>query len=32
MFRSALISLDYSAAQGALLDCLTDLQEMGSLM
>lgn len=29
MFRTALISLDYSAAQGPLIDCLTDLREMG---
>jgi nucleotide-binding universal stress UspA family protein len=29
MFRTALISLDYSAAQGPLLDCLTDLGDMG---
>ena len=29
MFRTALISLDYSAAQGPLLDCLTDLRDMG---
>ncbi|WP_128513654.1 MULTISPECIES: universal stress protein [Tabrizicola] len=29
MFRTALISLDYSAAQGPLLDCLADLREMG---
>lgn len=29
MFRTALISLDYSAAQGPLLDCLSDLQDMG---
>lgn len=29
MFRTALISLDYSAAQGPLLDCLTDLRDLG---
>lgn len=29
MFRTALISLDYSAAQGPLLDCLTDLRDVG---
>lgn len=29
MFRTALISLDYSAAQGPLLDCLADLCDMG---
>jgi len=29
MFRTALIALDYSAAQGPLLDCLSDLREMG---
>lgn len=29
MFRTALISLDYSAAQGPLLACLTDLRDMG---
>ncbi len=29
MFRTALICLDHSAAQGPLLDCLTDLQDMG---
>lgn len=29
MFRTALISLDYSAAQGPLLDCLAGLREMG---
>jgi nucleotide-binding universal stress UspA family protein len=29
MFRTVLISLDYSAAQGPLLDCLTDLRDMG---
>lgn len=29
MFRTALISLDYSAAQGPLLDCLTDLRDIG---
>jgi len=29
MFRTALISLDHSAAQGALLDCLADLRDMG---
>jgi nucleotide-binding universal stress UspA family protein len=29
MFRTALISLDHSAAQGPLLDCLTDLRDMG---
>ena len=29
MFTTALISLDYSAAQGPLLDCLTDLRDMG---
>jgi nucleotide-binding universal stress UspA family protein len=29
MFRTALIALDYSAAQGPLLDCLTDLRDMG---
>lgn len=30
MFRSALIALDYSAAQGPLLECLTDLRDMGA--
>jgi len=29
MYSTALISLDYSAAQGPLLDCLTDLRDMG---
>lgn len=29
MFPTALISLDYSATQGPLLDCLTDLRDMG---
>jgi nucleotide-binding universal stress UspA family protein len=29
MFRTALIALDHSAAQGPLLDCLTDLRGMG---
>ncbi len=29
MFEAALIALDYSAARGPLLDCLTDLREMG---
>ncbi|HEY0920088.1 universal stress protein [Devosia sp.] len=29
MFRTALISLDHSAAQGPLLDCLTDLRDLG---
>lgn len=29
MFRTALISLDHSAAQGPLLDCLADLRDMG---
>ncbi|WP_114964748.1 universal stress protein [Alkalilacustris brevis] len=29
MFRTALIALDHSAAQGPLLDCLADLREMG---
>ena len=29
MYPTALIALDYSAAQGPLLDCLTDLQDMG---
>ncbi len=29
MFRTALIALDYSAAQGPLLDCLPDLRDMG---
>jgi hypothetical protein len=29
MFLKALISLDYSAAQGPLLDCLADLRDMG---
>lgn len=29
MFRTALISLDHSASQGPLLDCLTDLRDMG---
>lgn len=29
MFRTALIALDHSAAQGPLLDCLTDLRQMG---
>ena len=29
MFRSALIPLDYSAAHGPLLDCLSDLRDMG---
>ena len=29
MFRTALIPLDYSAAHGPLLDCLSDLRDMG---
>ena len=29
MFRTALIALDHSAAQGPLLNCLSDLREMG---
>ncbi|MDP3459031.1 MAG: universal stress protein [Hyphomonas sp.] len=29
MFRTALIALDHSAAQGPLLECLTDLRDMG---
>lgn len=29
MYRTALIALDHSAAQGPLLECLTDLCEMG---
>jgi nucleotide-binding universal stress UspA family protein len=29
MFRTALIALDHSVAQGPLLDCLTDLRDMG---
>lgn len=29
MYRTALIALDHSAAQGPLLDCLTDLRDMG---
>lgn len=29
MFTKALIALDNSAAQGPMLDCLTDLQDMG---
>ncbi|MFN3847354.1 MAG: universal stress protein [Paracoccaceae bacterium] len=29
MFRSSLISVDHSAAQGPLLDCLSDLRDMG---
>jgi hypothetical protein len=29
MFRTALISLDHSATQGPLLDCLTDLRDLG---
>lgn len=29
MFRTALVALDHSAAQGPLLDCLADLREMG---
>lgn len=29
MFRTALISLDHSAAQGPLLDCLADLRGLG---
>ena len=29
MFRTALIALDYSAAQGPLIDCLTDLRDIG---
>lgn len=29
MYRTALISLDYSAAEGPLLDCLADLRDMG---
>jgi nucleotide-binding universal stress UspA family protein len=28
MFRTAMIALDHSAAQGPLLDCLTDLRDM----
>lgn len=29
MFRTALISVDYSAAKGPMLDCLSDLRDMG---
>ena len=29
MYSTVLIALDYSAAQGPLLDCLTDLRDMG---
>lgn len=29
MFKTALIAVDYSAARGPLLDCLTDLRDMG---
>ncbi len=29
MFRTALIALDYSAAQGPLLDCPSDLRDLG---
>lgn len=29
MFPAALITVDYSAAQGPLLDCLSDLRDMG---
>ena len=29
MYRTALIALDHSAAQGPLLDCLSDLRDMG---
>ncbi|MCO8146118.1 universal stress protein [Rhodovulum tesquicola] len=29
MFRTALIALDFSAAEGPMLDCLTDLRAMG---
>lgn len=29
MFRTALIAIDHSAAQGPLLDCLSDLRDMG---
>lgn len=29
MFRTALIALDHSAAQGPLLDCLSDLRDIG---
>ena len=29
MFQTALIALDYSAAQGPLLDCLRNLRDMG---
>ncbi|MCC5986144.1 MAG: universal stress protein [Pararhodobacter sp.] len=29
MFRTALIALDHSAAQGPLIDCLSDLRNMG---
>ncbi|MEX0942195.1 MAG: universal stress protein [Pseudomonadales bacterium] len=29
MFRTALIALDYSAAQGPIIACLTDLRDMG---
>lgn len=29
MFNKALIALDYSAAEGPMLECLTDLQDMG---
>jgi len=28
MFRTAFIALDHSAAQGPLLECLTDLRDM----
>ncbi len=29
MCRTALIALDHSAAQGPLLDCLSDLHDIG---
>ena len=29
MYPTALIALDYSAAQGPLLDCLIDVRDMG---
>lgn len=29
MFRTALTGLDHSAAQGPLIDCLSDLRAMG---
>lgn len=29
MFRTALVSLDHSSAEGPLLDCLSDLRDMG---